>query len=1039
MNFITPLVLGLSIIIFLWPFKFFIYGEGNLLFLNPFSYNISPLMQYHYSYSYSFPISDGAPFIFVDTIVYVVHFITKSWIVTEDFLMLFISVIQSFGIFFMLSIVNNIRGKPLDSSFLLKSLLTALYVFNPFSLSVTWWSLQNWTFFYAICPITIGICLEILFTKASIWKHYLPFLLLLVIFVPGINGAFAVPFLYILLFFTIYILFRSIFKDKNVTDSIKTTVKKIFLIFTPGLLILLPAFLPYVLLPLGSVISPGYVTKSNLITTFLIQSRSTQILHVLSLYAFDWLYFASATYPWSILSSYMQDTSYLIIFLFLISFFYIRKSRLIRLVLIFTIIPIMFSVGDNFPFGTINLFLIGIGGPFYIIVNSYYIMGELYVVSLILIFFLLYSYYDKEPEKLPRDYLKKTKNGLNIQVNKSNGKPILKKNGSSFQKTNLKPIKIFVTLALTVLLISYLYPVVAAGEYTNNGPYSTEITIPNSLYELKDYFDTNYTEPNFNVLVLPLSQNGVIYQKINNTAWQDSGQFLASFIPYPLLQANNSIVDCIINNYLSNYSYLNLTLLFEYLHIKYVVMNPYYNESISSMTLSQNGNVFQPKQLSREFCKFFGKPDHIGSFLVYEINNPNPIVLVDSHPITSSSSIKDYIKFLGDINTSPNNLRSLLTTVLLTNMSLQHSSRVCYFKINSQTSNLKIPVNHTPYGLFTNGTIANLTNYYNSSSSVGLTALNATEISFSRELILTLSSGITSNNFVTLSNNSLRSDSNNSCITSNRSVPVNFSINIEFSSLNLSSNSHINAILQSNQLTLMGQLFSSESQLYFSLVAFNNQFKPISWNTVNLDNSFQNVNNVDILMCYSNGLLKSKINVENSSKISLIRIFPPFIENLNSGNNLSNLRNLSSLTPFKFRLEVLNSNVSLRNLSVSHEPAIKYVLFIPNGKLSQIEPAKITITNDGNIHVSINNTSLENYYIIINFPDYQGLWKSTPIGEKFSTSYSIIFYFSGSKKNISLLYSTSFIQGMWILILELPIILSSYFIFTVVNRRKRYI
>lgn len=1039
LNFITPLILGLSVVIFLWPFKYFIYGEGNLLFLNPFSYNISPLMQYHYSYSYSFPISDGAPYIFLDTIIYVLHFLTRSWIATEDFLILFISVIQSFGIFFMLSVVNNTRGKPLDSSFILKSLLTALYMFNPFSLSITWWSLQNWTFFYALCPVTIGICLEISFNKAFVWKHYLPFLLLLVVFVPGINGAFAVPFLYILLFFTIYIAFRSIFKDKNVTDSFKTSVKKIFLLFTPGLIVLLPAFLPYVFLPLGNEIAPGYVTKSNLITTFLIQSRTTQILHVLSLYAFNWLYFASATYPWMIFSSYMQDISYLIIFLFLISFFYIKNSRLIRLFLIFTFVPVMFSVGNNFPFGTINLFLIGLGGPFYIIINSYYIMGELYVASLIIIFFILYSYYEVKPKKFLQDHLQKSRNEHNDQADLSNWNHILKKPTHFYHKTNLsKYFKIFVVLALIILLTSYLYPVIATGEYTNNGPYSTEVRIPNSFYELKDYFDMNYTEPNFNVLVLPLSQNGVIYQEINNTAWQDSGQFLASFIPYPLLQANNSIVDCIINNFLSTYTYANLTLLFEYLHIKYIVMNPYYNESISSMTLSQNGNVFQQKQLSREFCKFFGRPHHIGSFIVYEVNNPTPIVIVDSYPMTSSSSLIDYIKFLGDINNSSNNLRSLLTTILLTNISMQHSSRFFYCRINSQTSNITIPINYTPYALFTNGTISNLTNYYTSPSSVGLKALNSTDISFSRQLILTQSSGIISNNFVNLSNKSLMSDSNNSCITSNRSVPENFSINIEFSSLNLTNNSHINVILRSNWLILMGQLFSSESRIYFSLVAFNNQYNPISWNTVILDNSLKNINNVDILLNYANGLFKSKINIENSSQISLIRVFPPFIENSNSGNNLSNLCNLSSIKPFKFRLEDINSNVTIHNLSVLQEPTIKYIMFIPNGKLSRIQPAKITITNDGNIHVSINNTKLENYYVIINFPDYQALWKSTPVGETISTNYSTLFYFSGPQKNISLFYSTSFIQGMWILILEIPTILSSYFVLIVVNGRKRY-
>ena len=465
-------------------------------------------------------------------------------------------------------------------------------------------------------------------------------------------------------------------------------------------------------------------------------------------------------------------------------------------------------------------------------------------------------------------------------------------------------------------------------------------------------------------------------------------------------------------------------------------MNPYYNESVSSMAFSQNGNVFQSKQLSTEFSKFFGKPVHIGSFLVYEVDNPIPIVVVDSNPIISSSSIQNYIKLLGDINISSNNLSSLLTSVLLTNITMQHTSSLNYCKINSQTSNIRIPVNHTAYALFTNGTLTNLTNYYTSPCSIGLATLNATHISFSKKLILTLSSGIISKNFVNLSSIGLRSNSNQSCITSNRSIPLNFSINIQFSSLHLTNKSHINILLQSNGLTLMGQLFSSDGGLYYSSVALNDQFKPFSWNTVKLASSFQNIKNVDVSMYYANGQFMSKLYNGSSLKISLTRISCPFIENSNSGHNLSNLFNSSLPASFKFQLNILNSNVTIYNLSVEQEPEIKYILFIPNGKLSQIQPAEIIFRNNGNIHVSITNSKLNYFYIIINLPNYQDLWKSSPEGEKFSTNYSTLFYFGSPQKNISLTYSTLFNQGMWILILELPLILSLYFILITNNRRK---
>lgn len=731
-NIIFPLILGLSILVWLYPFKNYVYGEGNLLFINPFSFNISPFMQFHYSISYTFPVSDGAPFAFLDILVFLTNKLSGSIVFSEDLLLVFLSILQAYGIFFFLRTLDDIDHNG-SHNFLPLSIVAALFMFNPFTLSITWWSLQGWTLFYILSPYILGILLHVSFSKEINKFLYLKVVIVLIVLSPGLNGAYAVPFLYSILFFMVYLIFK-LFTSNRSKQVFFSSLSRIFLIVLPGIMIEVPIFLPYVLLPLHGQIAPGYVTTANLINSFIYQSQTTQFFRVASLMAFNWVYNAPLTYPWIGYLPFMSTVSLLLIFFLILGIFYLKTERTVKFMFLFMVIPFFLSMGDNFPVGNINLFLIKLGGPFYVITNGYYILGQLYVIALL---GLIFTILNKHTADLLNANATKTKRVSNEIKHKMKSKPRFFANISK----NKKRAIIYVLVLL--LLLTYVVPFFSYGVYKESGPYSTEINIPNSFKNLNQYFAKNYSGPIYNVLVLPLSSNGVFYAKINQSSWQDNGQFISSFIPYPLIQSNNSDASYIIDNFLStNYSY-NLAPLFQYFHIKYVVIDPFYNNTVSNMFENSKGERINYTLVSTELERNFGAATNIGGFLVYSVRSVSPILLVTKELFYSTSTNdSEFFDILTSMNATNNYIGAVFLNTVLVSNPIKHAQNISFEKVISQSETYLIPDKNVPFGILQNGSVIEFSSTNVSYSRYGVSSINSTQININLSLVTNVSQEI---------------------------------------------------------------------------------------------------------------------------------------------------------------------------------------------------------------------------------------------------------------------------------------------------------
>ena len=599
------------------------------------------------------------------------------------------AIIQSYGIFYFLGVLDSVRGLNQESNFRIKLIIAALYLYNPFTLTITWWSIQGWTLFYTLGPFLLGFYIEVSLLKRELFLKYIFFLGLLIFLSPGINGAFAVTFSYSIFFFILLLAYNT-WRTGLFGRFDREFLRRLLILLSPGLLIILPIFLPYLIIPLNGQIAPGYVNTGNLLSSFYYQSHTTSLLNVLSLTAFNWLYNAPQTYPWLFLKPAIIDSSYIFVAILVFGIFFLKGNAMLRVLYVFIIVPIVFSVGYNFPFQIINLFLIKLGGPFYVITNAYYILGELYVVSLMGIFYLILNTF---------------KNAVGVNH------PCLRTWPKLFEINKVRKGRllkiVLLSLILSILIVSAI-PFVTNGVYQHNTNYSTELKVPSDFQQVNSFFENNYSGPIYNVLVLPLSSNGVIYMDVNGTKWQDNGQFLASYIPYPLIQDNNSVSAYILETLFSSGHFENYSLIFHALHIKYVLVNPYYVHTDPAMSHNSQGGVINYSFLFNNFNREFGDPVKVGLFKIYTINDTSPVINVVRNPMTiSSDKALSFYELIGSIKNISARSAYILSNILITKNTIPYSSQVNYFKVEANNS-LSVPDGYFSYALLANGTLLNL-------------------------------------------------------------------------------------------------------------------------------------------------------------------------------------------------------------------------------------------------------------------------------------------------------------------------------------------
>ena len=639
--------------IFFYPTKNILYTQDSInSFIYPFSYGNNP---------FTAAVSHGGniqifyePFYFImDCLFYALEHIGLSVAVSERIWLIILLILSNIGLFEFYSLIIPDRNSRSNLGMILA---ICIYWLNPFTITVTLWHIQAWFLFQAVLPY---VFILILLISNNDWNRPLFFfsLLLLVTFAgSGLVSSYAIVVLFIFAIAVPYIILKQLLgkvPKKKIAFNVIVSMG-IFLAIT------LFTYYYYFLIYITGLSLNGYIFGSvhSLIPLFISESATTTLWRVVTLTGFGWLLpnYGTGAYPWYSMLWLINFTSVFLPVMMILSFFYIKKSSVLAFLLTISLVMIMFSTGDNFPFSTLNLALLSLGGPFEILTNSYYFSIQIYVFTISFIVFYVisdqYPYIHSHSLKTEPFYYEKSKT--------------LRK-GLHRLLLEVRKISPMVTVFLAIIIVlGAIVPVAMHGEYISKGyGLADSINIPPSFAELHNFFQDTGLPPEYYVLVLPLSTINAVEMMINNASFTDSMNLLQSIIPFPVIdwaQDNSSVI---LDNLLTHPQNLSLTPLLEAYHIKYVVINPYVNDTPNFMKYAPNGIIINMSMIESALNNSGIMKYNVGPFTVYNLTNVMPIAdIYTEKDFLYTQNLNEAYSMISVLNKSTNSIKNLVVNSL---------------------------------------------------------------------------------------------------------------------------------------------------------------------------------------------------------------------------------------------------------------------------------------------------------------------------------------------------------------------------------------
>ena len=369
---IAPILLAFIVIFLLKPSENLIYGQDSFIFyfIHPFSFWGNPFNSLS-SIGFGYAPVFNAENIFLDSFIYVISGIGLALPLTEWILIFFTIAISNYGIILLVNQLHPLFSFRNEVSIILSIML---YWFNPFTLSVTFFHFESYFLFQAILPY-IFLVIVVLY-NGDFYKPELLFsLLVILVFSPATYGVYAS----IVLFITFFALLSYIYKFYRERKFNKFLKRILFLSISLAIEIYFSlAFLIFMHFSGNltlNAITGGSNTFSQIISLWKSESATTQIYRVLSLNAFVWLYNGRGliSYPWFPFFKLVLISGLMVPLLFLLEVLVLKKKNMfVLMIVILSIVFIIFSTGDNFPFNSLNYLFLQIGGPFLVLANSFY-------------------------------------------------------------------------------------------------------------------------------------------------------------------------------------------------------------------------------------------------------------------------------------------------------------------------------------------------------------------------------------------------------------------------------------------------------------------------------------------------------------------------------------------------------------------------------------------------------------------------------------------------------------------------------------------
>lgn len=638
-KFLLPLIIASTIFLFLPYHNYYFFGQDSLPFFGQFTFYQNPL----------YVFNNGIDMAYFSILSEFIIHILSNVILSQHILILIATYLSTIGFFDLIDVIAQLPNKV--NRIISKSLGAMLFLYNPFTLSVTWWHFEAWSLLILLSPFIISFLTDAIYNGGNLKRFSLTALLTMV-FVGGIMGGIYPIFLLIVGVFLIFPIYYIITNFHN-RPLFLSMVRRIFYIVAFVVVATLWAFVPLYLATFTSIETP--LKGSYLLNFFFSESVTTSLPHVLSMTGFSWIYDVSNAYPWIGIFPTIQSTAFLLLLFLPVTPLILKKYNKLTPLLLVSLLAIIFSTGSNFPFGIINKNLLLLKGPFLFLINPYYWVLQFYVLFLSILLSLV-LYRSTSLAKNPCNSAIKQKHKVRYLV----------------RGLKVNYLKVFTVILILFVLATFFYPFATDQVYQKSGTNIDAIDINNGILQLKSYLQQNYTTPDYYSLLIPTSSGIVSFTYNNNSSFVDSRGLLATADPYPLIWLDDSYLAKSVENYLSSGNLENLGGAMTYLHIRYIIFAKNYNSADAYMQESPNGNHYNFKAIYKALNSSFGAPVKFGNYSVFFNRNAKPIIELIDNPIFVNSSLTNYLDFLGSINplTLSDQQKHILYNAVLSNTSL---------------------------------------------------------------------------------------------------------------------------------------------------------------------------------------------------------------------------------------------------------------------------------------------------------------------------------------------------------------------------------
>jgi hypothetical protein len=1004
-NFLIPLIISSSVFLFLPSHNYYIFGQDSLPFFGQFTFYQNPL--------YAF--NNGIEMAYFSILSEFIIHILSNVILSQHILILIATYLSTVGFFDLIDVITQLSNKV--NRIISKSLGAMLFLYNPFTLSVTWWHFEGWSLLILLSPFIISFLTDAIYNGGSLKRFSLTALLTMV-FVGGIMGGVYPVFLLIVGVFLIFPIYYIITNFHN-RPLFLSMVRRIFYIVAFVVVATLWAFVPLYLATFTSIEAP--LKGSYLLNFFFSESATTSLPHVLSMTGFSWTYDVPNAYPWIGIFPAIQATAFLLLLFLSVTPLILKKYNKLTPLILVSLLAIIFSTGSNFPFGIINKNLLLLKGPFLFLINSYYWVLQFYVLFLSILLSLVF-YRSISLEKSPYNSAIKRKFRYLVRDLKGNY------------------LKVITVILILLILATFFYPFATDQVYQKSGTNIDAIDVNNGILQLKSYLQQNYTTPDYYSLLIPTSSGIVSFTYNDNSSFVDSRGLLATADPYPLIWLDDSYLAKSVENYLSSGNLENMGGVLTYLHIRYIIFTKNYNSADAYMQESPNGNHYNFSAICKALNSSFGAPVKFGNYSVFFNRNAKPIIELIDNPIFVNSPLTNYLDFLGSINplTLSDQQKHVLYNAVLSNTSL-NTNNLTIIKVHPQ-DNYEVNSSHSLL-MIGNGNLE-------SPADVGYTSYKG-NVSIHPIPIVSLFNRTSYFSNMNLTEGELFS-SYPSYIIVNKTIPATSIFNLIFKVSNFTYGSRNYLNFQFGNITISMQFINLSNNGSPSILSFTANSigeKPYAWENIFLP---ANISGRKISLSvedYPNDSMKVNVDLKSLRfDTSAYFYFGPDNYYADPGVDRSNFPTNTSF-PSQYRFEFSSGGVfpiSIYNFMIQSSP--EYIIVENTSVMPTIQNSKIGITMFGDYDMSAISTQNSTYLYFFGPPE--GNWNAYIQGSSTkplmvdNNGFAIVYHIPPGLNDISLqIEDQSLVPQMFLLsLIEFAVLIAvliGSFVYEI-NRNRRH-